>query len=68
MREPDETYIVRVRSDEGDAVVEEVRSREQMHVRDLTQLGELITARLRRRRRLVAEPPDADGEPSGADG
>jgi hypothetical protein len=54
----DETYIVRVRADEGDAVVEDVRSRERHHVHDLAELGELIARlveRARVRRRLAQE-------------
>jgi hypothetical protein len=43
MPNPDETYIVRVRRDEGDAVVEDVRSpRNRRHVRNLSELGALI--------------------------
>lgn len=43
MPNPDETYIVRVRRDEGDAVVEDVRSpRNRRHVRNLSDLGALI--------------------------
>jgi hypothetical protein len=44
MQHPEETYIVRVRREDGDAIVEEVRSRKRVHVHELTQLGELIAA------------------------
>jgi hypothetical protein len=43
MPNSDETYIVRVRREEGDAVVEDVRSpRNRRHVRNLSELGALI--------------------------
>ena len=43
MSHSDETYIVRVRPEEGDAVVEDVRSpRRRRHVRNLSELGALI--------------------------
>ncbi len=43
MSRSDETYIVRVRPEEGDAVVEDVRSpRRRRHVRNLSELGALI--------------------------
>jgi hypothetical protein len=42
----EETYIVRVRRDERDAVVEEIRSRRLSYVRDLTEVGALIAGRL----------------------
>jgi hypothetical protein len=44
MLHSDETYIVRVRREEGDAVVEDVDSpRRRRHVQDLSELGALIT-------------------------
>ncbi len=42
MQHPDETYIVRVRREDGDAIVEDVRSRKRAHVHELARVGELI--------------------------
>lgn len=66
MSRSDETYIVRVRSDEGDAVVEDVRTQERSHARDLSELGGLITrlierARARRVVREAENPPLNEG-------
>lgn len=42
MPEPDETFIVRVRRQEGDAVVEQPRLSRRHRVRDISQVGALI--------------------------
>ena len=42
MARPDETFIVRVRHREGDAVVEQPRLARRILVRDLTQVGPAI--------------------------
>jgi hypothetical protein len=52
----EETYIVRVRPAEQDAVVEDVRTRERIHVRELGELGALIARRVERRARLARRP------------
>lgn len=51
----DETYIVRVRGDQEDAVVEKAHSGERRHVRDLSELGTLIV-RWRARGRAARNP------------
>jgi hypothetical protein len=51
----DETYIVHVRTSEQDAVLEDVRTRERIHVRELSELGALIARRLERRARLTRQ-------------
>ena len=61
MHRSEETYIVRVRSDEGDAVVEDVRSRERSHVGELSELGPLITRLLERARSRRPEPYKKEG-------
>jgi hypothetical protein len=38
----EETYIVRVRSADADAVIEQVRSRRRLHVDDLSEIGAAI--------------------------
>ena len=55
MTHSDETYIVRVRAAEQDAVVEDVRTRERIHVRELGELGGLIAGRVERRARLARQ-------------
>jgi hypothetical protein len=58
----DEIYIIRVRSDEGDAVVEDVRWSRRAHVADLSELGPLIIGWRRRaaaRERSVDAPVNA---------
>jgi hypothetical protein len=64
MPNPDETYIVRVRRDEGDAVVEDVRSpRSRRHVRNLSELGALINDWLEPGSGGRSRPPQAPGRP-----
>jgi hypothetical protein len=53
--QPDETYIVRVRPSEQDAVMEDVRTRERIHVRELRELGALLVRRLERRSELARQ-------------
>jgi hypothetical protein len=53
--QPDETYIVRVRPSEQDAVMEDVRTRERIHVRELRELGALLVRRLERRTQLARQ-------------
>jgi hypothetical protein len=59
----DETYIVRVRPAERDAVLEDVRTRERIHVRELDELGALIARRVERRAQLAREPDGKQGAP-----
>jgi hypothetical protein len=69
MSHSDETYIVRVRAEEGDAIVEDVRSpRKRRHVRNLSELGALIKSWLepdssgRSSPPLTPERPDREEE------
>jgi hypothetical protein len=59
--QPDETYILRVRPSEQDAVIEDVRTHERIHVPELRELGALIVRRLERQARL-ARPGDRTGD------
>jgi hypothetical protein len=61
MPHSEETYIVRVRRHDGDAVVEDVRSRERSHVRELSDLGPLITRLLERARSRRPEQRKREG-------
>jgi len=51
--QPDETYILHVRPTEQDAVIEDVRTHERIHISELRELGALIVRRLERRARLA---------------
>jgi hypothetical protein len=53
--QPDETYILHVRPSEQDAVIEDVRTQERIHVPELRELGALIVRRLERRTRLARQ-------------
>jgi hypothetical protein len=57
----DETYIVRVRPADHDAVVEDVRTGDRIHVRELGELGPLIAHRVERRPRLARQPDGKRG-------
>jgi hypothetical protein len=61
--QPDETYILHVRPSEQDAVIEDVRTHERIHVPELHELGALIVRRLARRARLAHQ-----GERKGGTG
>jgi hypothetical protein len=61
MASREETYIVRVRPDEGDAVVEEVRSRRRSYLPDLAAVGALIASRFSRRTDAVPDTTDRTG-------
>ncbi len=66
MSRSDETYIVRVRPAEGDAIVEDLRTQERSHAHDLSELGGLITrlldrARARHDTRAAETPPLNEG-------
>jgi hypothetical protein len=39
---PDSAYIVRIRRGEGDAVVEEIASRNRVHVAELSRLADVV--------------------------
>jgi hypothetical protein len=57
---PDETFIVRVRRSEGDAIVEEPRSSRRRRIADVSAVGALIL------RWLGQSPPSAESpEDSG---
>jgi hypothetical protein len=58
MPRSDETFIVRVRVREGDAVVEQPRVSRRRRVRDVSEVGALIV-------RWLAPPPDRHDDPSG---
>jgi hypothetical protein len=53
--QPDETYILHVRPTEQDAVIEDVRTHERIHISELRELGALIVRRLERRTRLARQ-------------
>jgi hypothetical protein len=53
--QPDETYILHVRPSEQDAVIEDVRTHERIHISELRELGALIVRRLERRTRLARQ-------------
>jgi hypothetical protein len=53
--QPDETYILHVRPSEQDAVIEDVRTHERIHVPELRELGAVIVRRLERRARLARQ-------------
>jgi hypothetical protein len=61
MPRPDETFIVRVRDREGDAVVEQPRLARRIRVRDLTQVGPVIA------RWLTCAPQQDDPALDGPD-
>jgi hypothetical protein len=61
MASREETYIVRVRPDEGDAVVEEVRSGRRSYVPDLAALEALIASGFWRRMDAVPDAADRTG-------
>jgi hypothetical protein len=48
MTRPEETYIVRVRPDRRDAIVEDMRSGERSHAREVAEVGTVITRLLDR--------------------
>jgi hypothetical protein len=58
MPRSDETFIVRVRVREGDAVVEQPRVSRRRRVRDVSEVGSLIE-------RWLAPPRDEHDDPSG---
>jgi hypothetical protein len=66
---PEETYIVRVRTAEGDAVIEDVRSRRRLYVSDLTSIGVLISGLVATTRDLTdasaSALADASHQPQG---
>jgi hypothetical protein len=58
MPRSDETFIVRVRVREGDAVVEQPRLSRRRRVRDISEVGALMV-------RWLAPPPTPHDDPSG---
>ena len=62
MAGPDETFIVRVRPDEGDAVVEQPRLSRRRQISDVRQVGALIALWLR------PSEPDAGTHPHRNEG
>lgn len=60
MSRPDETFIVRVRKREGDAVVEQPRLSRRRRIRDVADVGALIV------RWLGPEPGRPEAAASGA--
>jgi hypothetical protein len=58
MPRSDETFIVRVRVREGDAVLEQPRVARRRRVRDVSEVGALIV-------RWLEPPPARHDEPSG---
>jgi hypothetical protein len=52
---PEETFIVRVRPEEGDAVLEQPRRSRLRRVRDVSEVGPLI-------RRWLGQTPDPEEE------
>jgi hypothetical protein len=60
MPRPDETFIVRVRRREGDAVVEEPRVARRQRVREVAEVGALILRWLGSRDEHAAAQDDRD--------
>jgi hypothetical protein len=60
MSESDETFIVRVRRHEGDAVVEQPRLSRRLRIREVSEVGPLIL------RWLAPAPPSTERPPTGA--
>jgi hypothetical protein len=57
---PDETFIVRVRRHEGDAVIEQPRLSRRLRIPDVAEVGPLIL------RWLGSAPPATERPPTGA--